>query len=213
MSFFTDVGPDAQMVAKKTGVPASVILAQWAIETGRGTSPAFRSGYNYAGISSGGRVVRYSDKAKGLQAYIATLLSPRYEAVRSADTAEATAKALGDSPWAASHYGGGGRDLLAMMTAHRLASWDSQWKWDPKVHSMPGNGPPSIIPGIDAAKALVGADGDAGGWVGAARKLVLTAAFVATGLGLMMAGAWRAAPPEARSAAKAAAGTAKVAAA
>lgn len=128
-SFAAAVAPDAQIASSRTGVPVSVILAQWIDETGAGTSPAWVSGNNYAGVSAGGSVNGFPDRAAGLAAYISTMMQGYYAAVRSAGTPTAAAAALGASPWAAGHYdaGGGppGSDLQNIITANHLTAYDT----------------------------------------------------------------------------------------
>jgi cell wall-associated NlpC family hydrolase len=102
-SFFTEFLADAQKASAATHVLPSVILAQWAIETGGGTSPAFVQGNNYAGVSYAG-VTYFPTRQAGLNAYIATLNLSYYAAVRSAQGSTAQAIALGASVWAGDHY-------------------------------------------------------------------------------------------------------------
>lgn len=94
--------------SKETGVLPSVILAQWGCETAWGTSLAWVHGHNFAGVSSGGRVLDYPNYPAGLEAYVWVMKLPLYEPVRAA--AEhgpiEEAQALGASPWAGDHYEG-----------------------------------------------------------------------------------------------------------
>ncbi len=49
-AFFTKMSPYAQKAAQATGMPVSVFLTQWALESDWGTSQAFRKDDNAAGI-------------------------------------------------------------------------------------------------------------------------------------------------------------------
>jgi flagellum-specific peptidoglycan hydrolase FlgJ len=74
MSFFTDYLNDAQIASSQTGVLVSVILAQCADETTYGqTLNQQGSVWNFAGVSSAGKVLSYSSEQAGLSAYIRTL--------------------------------------------------------------------------------------------------------------------------------------------
>jgi hypothetical protein len=103
MSFFTDYLADAKKASAACKVLVSVILAQWADETGSGGSSAFVSGNNYAGVSYSG-VSSFPSKAAGLDAYIQTLNLGFYDQVRSASGWRNQCVELGASPWAAGHY-------------------------------------------------------------------------------------------------------------
>lgn len=184
-AFATQWGSYAATAAAQTGVPAEAILAQWADETGFGTSSAFVSGHNFAGVSPGGSVASYPSYTSGLAAYIQTLNSPLYNGARVADPA-AAAVALGQSPWAASHYsaggGGPGSDLLNIMAklpgVQQLAS----------IFGTPipgtGNSGPNIGPNIpgDIASTIIGA----------LRKPLIEAVAIFAALGLVALGVWKA---------------------
>jgi hypothetical protein len=127
-AFLTEMLPEAHAVSVRTGVDVEVLLAQSAVETGWGTSPAFVEGKNPAGISPGGELARYPSLAAGCQAWGDVLLEPAYADVRQAASADAQAVALGQSPWAASHYAAGdqaGGLLLAVVHA-TVAPWLSR---------------------------------------------------------------------------------------
>lgn len=119
-TFLRTLGPAAAAASAATGFPEPVVLAQWANETGWGTSSAFLSGHNFAGVSPGGSVASYPDLATGLAAYEATANAHYYDPVRAAPSPEAAAVALGAGPWAAGHYQdanneGPGSALLQIM--------------------------------------------------------------------------------------------------
>lgn len=132
--FFPTALPWARIASRLTNVPVSVILAQWAVETGYGGpdwSPRNNPG-NVGDTEAGGQVV-YPTLAAGVTAYVSTMLLPYYEAVRmwpapwSDAEADASALALGKSPWAAGHYDAGtgpGSALLAVMSTYDLYQYN-----------------------------------------------------------------------------------------
>ncbi len=109
-AFVAEVLPYAQTAAARVGFWPSVVIAQWANETGDGTSPYWAEGHNPAGISPGGKVAAYPSVSAGVAAYIGTALDGLYDGVRAARPSGALvqALALGRSPWAESHYVGEG---------------------------------------------------------------------------------------------------------
>lgn len=211
-SFVSDVLPDAQIASSATGVPVSVIIAQWANETGWGTSQAWQQGNNYAGVSPGGSVASYPTRAAGLAAYISTLLNPFYNAVRSAGTSAGAADALGRSPWAASHYDSGtgpGSMLLGEITANDLTQYDATTT-GLKIPNIPGFTRP-LLPGGWGGGILGGPGGSVGGPVGgvagdvagqvastlvnALREPAIKAVGVAGAVGLFLMAGWQASRP------------------
>lgn len=125
--FIASLGPWAKWCAKQPGVGLfpSVILAQWALETGWGSSEAWIHGHNPAGISGGGHPLAYPGVQAGMDAYVETIRLSYYDAVREARAkgAEAQARALGASPWDAGHYGGAdapGSVLVTIMQEQHL---------------------------------------------------------------------------------------------
>lgn len=106
MSFFTQYLQDAKNASAMTAFYTSVILAQWALETGYGGSRAFQQGNNYAGVSGAGGVTNFPSKAAGLSAYIQTADLGYYDGVRAVLGLGPKAQmiALGISPWAGDHY-------------------------------------------------------------------------------------------------------------
>jgi cell wall-associated NlpC family hydrolase len=132
VSFFTTVLTTAKKASTVTGVFVSVILAQWAVETGRGTSTAFVKGNNYAGVSASGSVTYFPNRTAGLTAYMRTMKQTTYEAVRAASTWQAACVALGNSPWAGSRYAGGavtgggpGSLLITVIENTNLTQYDT----------------------------------------------------------------------------------------
>lgn len=156
MSFASDYISDARTASGQTGVWPGVILAQWSLETGHGSSYAFQVQNNYAGVSVAGGINSFQSKAAGLAAYIETLNLSYYDGVRAAKNSGAVAQmiALGASPWAATHYDQAdwiavgspqdgrwnpphpGQDLIAVYNSDNLSQYD---KGAPP--SGPGNGP------------------------------------------------------------------------
>jgi hypothetical protein len=126
--FFAEAAPWARQV--KEAIPTmfvSVVLAQWANETGYGGpdwSPSNNPG-NVGDPDAGGQTV-FPTLAAGVATYITTLQLDYYDAVRAATSPADQMRALGESPWAASHYGTPpGVDLTVIYTAYDLASYDS----------------------------------------------------------------------------------------
>ena len=125
--FAEELGPWAAWVSPQVGFHPSVILAQWSIETGYGTSVAWIEGHNPAGISAGGTVNSFESVLAGMEAYVETARLPYYDPVRSAGGAIPQAYALGESPWAAARYGDPpGADLVMLMEAEDLFRYDGQ---------------------------------------------------------------------------------------
>lgn len=125
MSFFDDAAPWAQIAHTHTGVLPSVILAQWADETGyRWPAPGNNPG-NVGNTVHGGQV-NFSSVAAGVDAYIQTMNLPYYAAVRAAPNWVDQCYALGRSPWAAGHYnadgGPPGEDLVKIVLNNDLAT-------------------------------------------------------------------------------------------
>ncbi|HLY84816.1 MAG TPA: glucosaminidase domain-containing protein [Acidimicrobiales bacterium] len=210
-SFIADVAPDAAIASARTGLPESVILAQWGNETGWGTSDAWLRGHNYAGVSPGGSVGYYPDRASGLAAYISTMMLPYYNSVRSAGTNPTTvAEALGASPWAAGRYlngkgGGPGSALVDEISAYGLTGYDTPAAAPvaPTVPPSPSS-PIATTVGFDPLNPLgSGADAIASKVVGLLVDAIKTPAIIAVLLtgaaGLAGLAAWRAtAEPRAR---------------
>src|SRR5271156_976793 len=139
-AFINEVLADAHAAASHLGIPVSPVLAQWANETGWGTSHAFRAGNNFAGVSGltdqqaalgahlldGGPILAYGTRAEGLAGYIARwsdgVYTPTRERWNADGSAVGVAHAIEESPWAAGHYGGDG--LRRLITDHDLTRYD-----------------------------------------------------------------------------------------
>lgn len=128
--FFSKELTPAARAAADTGLFTSVVLAQWADETGYGTSSAWVYGNNPAGISPDGSIANYPSQAAGYAAYVETMNLDYYDAVRAAKEqgALAQAYALGQSPWAAGHYTGAGeapgQSLVDIIETNDLTAYD-----------------------------------------------------------------------------------------
>ena len=117
----------AAYAAPRVGLWNSVVLAQWADETGWGTSDYWTVGHNPAGISPGGVVASYPTVQAGIDAYVETMNLPYYDEVRAAKNQGniAQAAALGASPWAGGHYGNPpGADLENIIRENDLGRFD-----------------------------------------------------------------------------------------
>lgn len=130
-AFVNSMAPYAVAASKATGINANVILAQWGNETGWGTSHAFKTNFNPAGIGITGSGVagkNYGSIAGGVQAYIDFVNNnSRYQKVKAAgvNNPQAQAIAFGNSGWAAGKYDNGsgpGSSLIADMNAFTAPS-------------------------------------------------------------------------------------------
>lgn len=125
--FFAVALPYAHQAHAQTGVLVSVILAQWADETGYG-GPDWSPNNNPGNVGSydGQPVAKFPSLQAGVNAYIQTMRLDYYAAVRAATTATAQATALGQSPWASGHYGNPpGADLIAILNTYNLTQYDA----------------------------------------------------------------------------------------
>jgi hypothetical protein len=118
------MAPYAQDVAQKVGgILPETILIQWADETGYGTSRAFLEGHNPAGISFNGHLITFQTLAQGIARYqqILQIDAGWYRPVCEAQGVVAQLKALGASPWAASHYTAAGGEPGSTL----VSMWES----------------------------------------------------------------------------------------
>jgi hypothetical protein len=122
----------------KTGIPTSVILAQWILETGGFTSRLFLDAHNFAGIKYHGAYEKtngfskYPDINTGFNDWVRTINLSYYTEVRtiakSNGAISEVIKALGASPWDADHYNNGkgpGSSLLALWSSEQLGVFDT----------------------------------------------------------------------------------------
>ncbi len=125
--------PYAQQAHQTLTWQTSVILAQWGLEHGWTVPDA--QGYNWGnteyapGCPKPGRFCYAPTPAEGLREYIYTAQLPWYKPVGNAvpQGADATAVALGRSPWDAGHYTGDGQpgdSLLGLMHEFNLYRFD-----------------------------------------------------------------------------------------
>lgn len=139
--FFAEFAPLAQEVGKKYDLYPSVILAQAAVESNFGESELSKHYNNYFGIKGKGVVLptveMEGEEEKMVQDGFRTYGSvresfydygkliakaPRYEAVRTAESAEAYARALYPAGYSTNpHYGD---ILIRTMEAYNLKSYD-----------------------------------------------------------------------------------------
>jgi flagellum-specific peptidoglycan hydrolase FlgJ len=112
-AFVATYRASAALCAAKTGVLPGVILAQWAHETGWGTSYLARRCKSLAGIRYYGHAgttayrgfACYASWSAFRTDYIRTMRLPYYRKVRAAQGVNPQIRALGLSPWSADHYG------------------------------------------------------------------------------------------------------------
>lgn len=95
----------AQKVSTGTGIAPVTLLAQWANETGWGTSWAGAPN-NLGNIENNGKVVAYPSLDAFAQACIDTFHNGFYNAVLAAQIPIDQLNAIVASPWSAGHYGG-----------------------------------------------------------------------------------------------------------
>lgn len=109
--------PWAVEASRRTGVPWPTIVAQWAVETGWGTSAMFRESHNLAGVKRsrttpgapvrpGGTFRHYASFGEALDDWVRVMSLPYYARVRAAGDVRGACVALGESPWDARHYRG-----------------------------------------------------------------------------------------------------------
>lgn len=114
--FVHTYGPLADRASARTGINRWAILAQWADETGWGTSYLCTHDANLAGIECTGRYAcdggfsKYPLLDIFINDYVLVLSFPEYAGIRNTPNTDviATCKAFGESPWAGGHYSGGG---------------------------------------------------------------------------------------------------------
>lgn len=123
-------------VHSRTGIPISVLMAQVLDETGGLTSAVWYSCHNPAGIeggSCGGPYAFYATYVEAAQGYADTYMGGYYNNVlalaRSGASIQALCVAIGDSPWAGSHYVGSngepGGALYEIIQCNDLTQFDS----------------------------------------------------------------------------------------
>jgi flagellum-specific peptidoglycan hydrolase FlgJ len=109
--------PYASRAAATTGIPVSVIMAQWGIESAYGTSQVYQNNNNLGGIKhvsssidigvSPSGYAKYSDLNQFTQDYIRVMHNGYYDKVLKAGNKVDAAYALGDSSYAEGKYRNG----------------------------------------------------------------------------------------------------------
>lgn len=138
-AFVTIALPYALRAHQELKWQTSVLLAQWGFE--HGWSVPDSQGYNWGNTTyapgcqyqQGSRFCYAPTPAEGLREYVYTAQLGFYDGVRAAVVhgADATALALGQSPWDGGHYGGDsggqpGSALLAIMHNFNLYRFDTR---------------------------------------------------------------------------------------
>lgn len=127
--------PWAVEASRRTGVPWQTIVAQWAFETGWGTSPMFRESHNLAGLKRastmktapvrpGGTFRHYPGGfTESLDDWVRCMSLTRYAKVRAAGNVQDACRELGLAGWDARLYRGAkdanqpGHALVALLPA------------------------------------------------------------------------------------------------
>jgi flagellum-specific peptidoglycan hydrolase FlgJ len=138
--FFTKMLPYAKAASDKLNIPVSVILAQWANESGFGTSSLAQRAGNYAGITHTGYSIdagasgAYADYKNNMDMFIKdytrVMNLSYYKDVRAAVSVDDTITALSKSPYAESGYNGG-KSLLSIIKQYGLTKYDNGSVADP----------------------------------------------------------------------------------
>jgi flagellum-specific peptidoglycan hydrolase FlgJ len=139
--FILKVLPYARKAAAELNMPVSVILAQWGVESGGGTS-RFAKGGNLAGlqhnkytIDGGGAPFTQSTTGNAFanyngnldlfaKDYVRVMKLSYYDKVRAAGTVDETVKALVESKFDAGHYGGTGANIKSWINSYKLTQYD-----------------------------------------------------------------------------------------
>jgi hypothetical protein len=129
-TFWPEALPWARQASAATGVHVSVVLSQWAIETGYGGTDWYpNNNPGNVGSFDGQPVNTFPTLAEGVQAYIDTMKLGYYAAVRANPTWYGQCIALGQSPWASAHYAltgqGPGSELVWVVENYNLTQFDS----------------------------------------------------------------------------------------
>lgn len=129
MMFWDEALPYAQQAHTKTGVLVSVVLAQWAEETGYGgVDWSVHHNPGNVGSFDGQPVNSFPTLQAGVDAYVQTIMLSYYVAVREAKGYIDQCHALGESPWASAHYESSGppmgEDLIKIIVANGLTKYD-----------------------------------------------------------------------------------------
>lgn len=143
--FVRELAPYAKAASGATGLAPEVILAQWGLETGWGSSKLFREGKNLAGIKATtswigptvGEYRAYPSLAAAVRDYVAVMQKPYYEQVRKAHDPYSQAAALGQSPWAEDPEYGTKLVQMVPTVQEALRSVSAGENWRQKVFPAP----------------------------------------------------------------------------
>ena len=138
---------EAQLCAAGTGLNPCLFLAQWADETGWGTSRAFSVCKNLAGINpfdgyaDCDGYAQFSSYTQSAQAEVEVLHNGLYGGVlaTAGQSFDTQARALGSSPWASGHYNNGGGPGSSLITIYNQDI-------SPYTNCPAGSTPPSPPP-------------------------------------------------------------------
>lgn len=108
VQYFSKMMGYSKKASAELGIDYRVILAQWYLETGGGTSEVSIKANNHAGIKSNskgrdgifGRYAKYNNLTNYTKDYIRVMNLPYYDQVRNAKGLEEQIRALDKSPWA-----------------------------------------------------------------------------------------------------------------
>lgn len=141
--FFEKMAPYAQKAGTSLDIFPSTILAQWAIESGYGSSNLAQNANNYGGIkyvagksiASGqeGDFASYSSITQFINDYVRVMKLSYYDAVRAGQTPQEEIQALVGSKYDEGKYSGG-KTLLDILTKNNLSQYDAG-----AVVASPGN--------------------------------------------------------------------------
>jgi hypothetical protein len=139
--------------AWQLGLDPSVLLAQWALETGWGTGMPTN---NLAGIRCGPRgalpFCTYATLEDFVAAYVATIRSGFYPGVLASagQPVSAQVAALGASPWSGTHYGNPpGSNLIPYLQELAMATLDDLMNVVNIIHQgLFGQDPAVLLPPI-----------------------------------------------------------------
>lgn len=131
-AFIDRVLPYARRAAAATGLPVSVILAQWGGESGWGRNAVAQQN-NLGAIYGESGFRTYASLDEFTDDWIRVIHLPYYDAVRAAardGDPVAVARALGESPYDNGHYSQGdgtpGSFLIQIMNNFNLRDYDSE---------------------------------------------------------------------------------------
>lgn len=166
-------GLEALWTDGKLPLPPQSVACQIVLETGWGTSYAYRFMHNPAGIAEGKGALRsYASLADGLAAVAQVWRQPNMDAATSYAQDHPTdipgiLRAMGDTPWDAGHYRGDGEwdypgGVLVALWVYNLASYDWPGPTPPEAPSVsdpPAAPPLATLAGYPVSRLEAVADG------------------------------------------------------